>query len=179
MKIILNSIYTFFRAFGFFAIVFSFLASLLFNSNKYLLLFVFLIIDLFLNMFLKKIASILMGKTIFPIIGSGLRPKGKKSCSYFDIRLKTRHLQNYGMPSGHSQTFAFISTLIGLYLYKTKDKYKNFKYVALIFLTFLAMYMRIYIENCHTIQQTIFGSIIGFLLAFTLVHYFGNPFSMA
>ena len=132
-------------------------------------------------MFLKKTASILMGKTIFPIIGTGLRPKGAKSCSYFDTELKTRHLQSYGMPSGHSQTIAFISTLIGLHLFKKedkkKDKYKSLKYIALVFLTLLAMYMRIYIENCHTIQQTTVGASIGFLLAFVLVHYFGNPFS--
>ena len=179
MEIILHSIYTFFRAFGFFAIMFSFLASLLFNRHKYLLLSVFLMIDLFLNMFLKKTASILMGNTIFPIIGCGLRPNGKKSCGYFDTQLKIKHLQSYGMPSGHSQTFAFISTLIGLHIYTKKDKYKNFKYVALVFLTLLAMYMRIYIENCHTIQQTIVGASIGILLAFLLVQYFGNPFSMA
>ena len=40
------------------------------------------------------------------------------------------------------------------------------------------MYMRVYVENCHTIQQTIVGAGIGMLLACVLVKNFGNPFNM-
>lgn len=179
MELLFKTIKTFFRAFGLFAITFPLLAGILLGNNRYLLLSLFLFIDVLLNIFLKKTSRILMGKKNFPIIGSGLRPKGKKSCGYFDTNVKIKRLnETYGMPSGHSQTFAFIATLIGLHLYKKNEKYKLFKYAALVFLTLLAMYMRVYVENCHTIQQTIVGVGIGIILAYVLVKHFGNPFDI-
>jgi phosphate/sulfate permease len=38
--------------------------------------------------------------------------------------------------------------------------------------------MRVYVEKCHTVSQTIIGALIGVGLAFLFVKYFKNPFDM-
>ena len=119
-----------------------------------------------------------MRNNSFPIIGKGTRPDDAISCGFFTPRTKIKKIvKSFGMPSGHSQTFAFIGTLIGLHLYNLPNKQHNiYKYITLIILTLLAMYMRVYIEKCHTIQQTVIGALIGISLAILFTKYFGNPF---
>jgi len=176
MEIFLNSIFTFFRGFGFFTLCFSYILGFFLSKNNFIKLGNFLILDLILNLLLKKFFSILMGDKKYPLIGTGKRPIDAVSCGFFIPRKNFKNLKNsYGMPSGHSQTFAFITTLIYLYLNKKQDK-NNYKYIFLIIFTLLAMFMRVYVEKCHTIQQTIAGSVIGIILAIILVKYYGNPF---
>lgn len=175
MNLLCESTYTFFRSFGFFAIIFSLVGGLLLSKWNYVLLALFLVAELIINIILKKIFEILMGNNNYPIIGKGTRPYNFKSCGYFTPRLKNKlytSVVNFGMPSGHSQTFAFIATLISLHI---KDK---LKILILVFLTFIAMYMRVYVEKCHTVSQTIIGALIGVGLAFLFVKYFKNPFDI-
>jgi hypothetical protein len=169
LSILLESIYTFFRSFSFFAVIISFLGGFFLSNWNYVLLGIFLISDIITNATLKTIFKFLMGNRNFPIIGIGLRPYKNKECGFFTS--KTNYFsESYGMPSGHSQSFSFISTLIALH---AKDDLKT---ILLFILTCTAMYMRVYVEKCHTIQQTIIGSFIGVSLAFILSYYFGNPF---
>lgn len=52
----------------------------------------------------------LMGDKTYPILGSGLRPKGAMNCG---IIANGKKATSYGMPSGHSQvTTAFITYII-------------------------------------------------------------------
>ena len=45
---------------------------------------------------------------------------------FFIPRIKIKKIiKSFGMPSGHSQTFAFISTLIGIHLYNLPNKQSN------------------------------------------------------
>jgi membrane-associated phospholipid phosphatase len=176
MTLLYESIYTFFRSFSFFAVIFSLAGGLLLSKWNYFLLGLFLIAEITINMILKKIFETLMGNYNFPIIGRGTRPYNFKSCGYFTPRLKNKLLDNgiasFGMPSGHSQSFAFIATLISLHFKN------NFKTLILVFLTCIAMYMRVYIEKCHTISQTIIGALIGVGLAHLFVKYYTNPFDV-
>lgn len=181
MSLLLKSIYTFYRGFGFFALVLSVLGGLLLSKWNYILLGIYLFGEFVLNVLLKKISKAIMGNKTFPIIGKGTRPNNAKSCGFFTPRTKIKKLmKSFGMPSGHSQTFAFLATLIGLHLYNNndEDEYKTYKYIALVVLTLSAMYMRVYIENCHTVQQTIVGSIIGVLSAIIITKLYDNPFSI-
>ena len=174
---LIESISNFFRGFGFFTILFALLYGIIFTSYPSLLLAIFLIINLTMNTFFKNLFKIIMGDKNFPLFGKGSRPLRSKSCGYFIPRNKKFTYKTYGMPSGHSQMFAFITTLIALHLYnKDKDVIINYKYLILIVLTILAMYMRVYVEKCHTIQQTVVGSLFGVILAVILSENFGNPF---
>jgi membrane-associated phospholipid phosphatase len=169
MDIIIGSIYTFFKSFSFFAITLSFFSGFFLSNWNHILIGLFLISDIITNATLKTIFKFLMSNSDFPIIGKGTRPYKNKECGFFTY--KNNHFsKSYGMPSGHSQSFSFISTLIALH---TKDYLKT---ILLFLLTCTAMYMRVYVEKCHTIQQTIVGAFIGVSLAFILSYYFGNPF---
>ena len=176
MEILLNAIFTFFRGFGFFALTFSYMIGFFLSQHNFTRMGNFLLVDLIVNLFLKNFFSVLMGDKLYPLIGKGKRPLSSRSCGFFIPRKPIKKItESYGMPSGHSQTFAFVATLIYLHLKKKQDN-NIYKYILLIVFTLTAMFMRIYIEKCHTVQQTIMGTIIGYMLANTLVKYYGNPF---
>lgn len=178
MENILDSIYTFFRGFGFFTLTFSYILGFLLSQKNMLKLGNFLIIDQILNFSLKNIFKNILGDKNYPIIGNGMRPPDAISCSFFLPRKPvTKKTKSYGMPSGHSQTFSFISTLISLHLKNKYNEY-NYKSIILFILTISAMMMRIYIEKCHTYQQVIAGALIGMGLAHLMVKYYGNPFDV-
>jgi membrane-associated phospholipid phosphatase len=178
MKFALESIFTFFRGFGFFILILSLLGGFLLSKWNLILLGLFIIVENIINIIFKNIFRVIMGNNKFPIIGKGTRPVNAISCGFFTPRTKIDKLiKSFGMPSGHSQTFSFIATLIGIHLYNLPNKTNNiYKYITLIVLTMIAMLMRVYIEKCHTIQQTIIGALIGVILAFLFTKYFGNPF---
>ena len=101
----------------------------------------------------------------------GVRPKGAKNCCLFLPCKKKyqKYPKSYGMPSGHSQSIAFFSTLCILTLINSKNKY-IIKIIGIFILSFcilFIMYSRI-ILKCHTVNQTILGSFIGFILAYYL-----------
>ena len=159
------------------------------TNYNYILLFVLLGVDFIINRILKQMFKIIMGNKNYPLFGKGTRPNNAKTCGFFRPNIKKSHEKSFGMPSGHSQTFAFVATLMCLHIYNkntedikdinnVKDEYKIHKIVILIILTLMAMYMRVYVEKCHTVQQTIIGSLIGVGLAFFFDKYLKNPFKI-
>jgi membrane-associated phospholipid phosphatase len=122
-----------------------------------------------------------LSKMFFGQIGD--RPPGAKDCGPFVSKNEPGMIsQSYGMPSGHSQNFALVATLLGLGLYdqnkksKTKDFYLPLKIGALFLLTVIAMYQRV-IGGCHTGWQVIIGASIGVSLALLIAKHLPNPFS--
>ena len=89
----------------------------------------------------------------FPILGIGTRPKNAKNCGIISDGKKST---SYGMPSGHSQAIGFFlaDRLTGGYsmLYKI--------IVSVICIIFITSRVRL---NCHTPQQIIVGTFLGFL----------------
>jgi len=165
------------RASGIFQ-MFIFYFGYLFTFNIDLLIF---LIGNFLNWeinsFLKyKVLSPIFGKNDIPLLGKGIRPNGAKNCGWFFKKKTTYHKypNSYGMPSGHSQGVAFFSTLGILYLLNNNKNNKNNKKIIIMIgcliltcFTLFVMYSRV-LFKCHTIEQTIVGSLIGIFLATTL-----------
>jgi membrane-associated phospholipid phosphatase len=166
-----KAIPTFFKGFSLFLIFFSFLQSFLFNDKRGAILGSYLILSILLNGILKEISKNFFGNT-------GSRPDGAKNCGII-VDCSGKKSTSYGMPSGHSQNFAMVATLIFLALYKNskKDKYFNIKVIILVFLTICAMYMRIYVEGCHTLSQTVVGASIGVMLGYFFDKKYINPFN--
>ena len=158
-----ESMLTFFRGFGFFVLIFSFLFGVFFSSKKSLFFFILVLLSVLLNVFLKKFFEKTMGNKEYPIIGSGIRPHGGSKCPKFG---SPDNNDSFGMPSGHTQIFAFVSGLITFYLFKIKDEYRVVKALILLSLSVMAMYVRVYIDNCHTIEQVLIGFIIGKITSF-------------
>lgn len=101
----------------------------------------------------------------FYLIGRFGRPNNAKNtgCFYVD---ENNFSTSQGMPSGHSITAGFISVFMFNYL---KDRYNIPKHnhnkllLFCIGFTFYMMYTRV-LFKVHTIQQTIFGALIGIIM---------------
>jgi membrane-associated phospholipid phosphatase len=119
--------------------------------------------NIFLKIFEKK--NILF-------LGKGTRPDGAKNCCPFKPchPIYPKYPKSYGMPSGHSQSIAYFSSIIIMYLFNNNYINNTSKYFIssiLIFFTIFVMYTRV-LFKCHTIQQTIIGSIIGAIFGYIL-----------
>ena len=80
------------------------------------------------------------------------------------------------MPSGHSILSGFIAVFMYNFIidnYNIKSKYKPFLlFLSMLFILY-TMYSRV-LMNCHTIQQTIFGAIIGSVCGYYYYIYILN-----
>jgi len=138
----------------------------------FLIFFIVLFFNYKLNDFLKHaVFSQLFGKQNIPLLGKGIRPNGAKNCCSFKPCNPTK---SYGMPSGHSQSAGFFSTLGVMFLLENNNKNNNFitifgSFIFIITMLFV-MYSRVLIK-CHTIEQTIIGSLIGISFALILFKY--------
>ena len=139
----------------------------------FLIFFIGLFLNHQLNDFLKTFCfSQIFGKQDIPLFGKGIRPKGAKNCCSFKPCYPI-YPKSYGMPSGHSQSAGFFSTLGILFLLENNNKNNNFitifgSFIFIITMLFV-MYSRVLIK-CHSIQQTIVGSLIELHLHF----YYSN-----
>lgn len=108
-----------------------------------------------------------------PFLGQGKRPKGAKNCGAFISCDNINQLStSYGMPSGHSQSAWLFTTYFALQVLESKSKnnmLKGLQILSLAAVGTLVSYSRVYVENCHTLQQVIVGGVIGVGLG-----YFGN-----
>ena len=151
--------------------------SIIFGESKSFFLVFMIILSSYFNYFLKHTISVpLFDKfnDIMPIFGQGSRPIGASDCGYFK-NCPAKPSKSFGFPSGHSQ-FAGIHSgfLIKDILHrKTKDgKFTSlsskdqFSVIFLLLLVLTMMFARVYIEKCHTIEQTIFGASIGLFLGY-------------
>ena len=108
-----------------------------------------------------------------PFIGRFTRPIGATNTGCFYIN-DTNYTTTSGMPSGH----CILTTFICIYLYyyiinKYNISKKKYKYILLSILLFITIYMAYtrVLMNCHTVQQTIIGSIIGFIFGYYYYFY--------
>ena len=151
--------------------------SIIYGEAKSLYLVFLIILGSYFNYFLKHTVSVPifeMFKDYIPIFGQGSRPTGASDCGYFK-NCPAKPSKSFGFPSGHSQ-FAGIHSgfLIRDIIYsKTKDgKFSSlsskdkFSVIFLLGLVYIMMFARVYIEKCHTIEQTIFGASIGLFLGY-------------
>jgi len=104
-----------------------------------------------------------------PILGRFSRPEGAVNCGSF--YKSTNNLStSSGMPSSHSILAGFTSIYLYYYLidkYKIKKQFHDKVLFTCLLFTFYTMYTRI-LFNCHTIQQTIVGALLGILFG----HYY-------
>lgn len=130
-----------------------------------------LLIPIIKNIFIKPINNILYSYTnlnnySIPILGTLTRPIGSKNANFFYYG-ENNYSYSMGMPSGHSMSASFISTYTYLYLiskYNYDKTKKNTLCNFFILFTLYTMYSRVYIFKVHTIQQTIIGAYLGYLL---------------
>ena len=146
-----------------------FILSITTRNKVICILFVLSLISDILNKFLKEVVfrNIYKKKKYIKYLGIGKRPKLAKGCSCLSV-LKEEKL--FGMPSGHSQYSAFLCIFLILFFsnnlnFKNKINYAIIILLSLILIliTFYIMYTRIYITQCHTINQVIVGGLIGII----------------
>jgi len=151
--------------------------SLIYGTRQSLFLSIIIILNSYLNNFLKHTLAVPAFKSnsdYIPIFGQGSRPTGASDCGYFK-NCPNKVATSFGFPSGHSQ-FAGLQSgfLIKDIIHrnsidgkfgslKNKDK---FSVIMLLLFIPIMIFTRVYIEKCHTIQQTIFGAVIGLFLGY-------------
>tara|TARA_Y100000389_G_scaffold69001_1_gene65542 strand:- start:3255 stop:3872 length:618 start_codon:yes stop_codon:yes gene_type:complete len=129
-----------------------------------------------LNYLLKYgIFSKIFGKNNIPLLGKGIRPNGAKNCCNFAPcnPLKPKFPNSYGMPSGHSQSVAYFSSLGIMFLLDNKKNSNIINILCislLVCLTLFIMYSRI-LFKCHTLEQTLIGALIGIIIGLLLYKY--------
>lgn len=99
-----------------------------------------------------------------PILGRGERPEGAKHCGSFVDVDADGIPTSFGMPSGHAQVALITATFWTLYLYNTYDWdiQNEFAIVILWMICLSVAYSRVHL-NCHTIEQVIFGGLLGII----------------
>lgn len=152
-------IHEIFRTFPLILLILTPVYTVIFKSKIALWLFIGLIINGVIWTVLNPII-----KKYFPEIAK--RPS-TKSCYYLE---NNETVEAGGMPSGHCQSAAFFSIYMILVVW---EKTQNIIYTLLsvlvgLFLTGFMMYSRFSYYKCHSVTQTIVGSLIGSSTAFIL-----------
>ena len=166
----------FFQSYPLFITISTFLHSVIFKHTFALKLFGLLFVSTNINMALKlgfqqfyKLASV---NDSFPILGKGSRPIQNHFCnSLFHSNNKGNKPKTFfkffGMPSGHAQTSTTFFTCMTFYLL---DNYGYNKKTYLLIFSLFAITTGVTVSrvlnDCHTIQQTMVGNIIGVLIGY-------------
>ena len=126
-------------------------------------LFAWLIIVEIINKITKLGLKSIFGKKNIPLLGKGERPSEAKSCGLIANGKKPT---SYGFPSGHSKFAAFFSvySILVINSHPISEGIKTSLAILLTAVAFLIMYSRT-IFKCHTIQQVLFGGILGSIFA--------------
>tara|TARA_Y100001958_G_C21164687_1_gene497779 strand:- start:260 stop:850 length:591 start_codon:yes stop_codon:yes gene_type:complete len=153
------------------------------NIFIYYLIIGWFLISFVIIMPLKEIIFKLSGKYLsnifqtddFPLIGRFKRPEGAANCDCFYVS-PDNYSFTEGMPSGHSILSGFVAVFMYNFImdnYNIKSKYKPIiLFLSLLFILY-TMYSRV-LMNCHTIQQTIFGAMIGSICGYYYYIYILN-----
>jgi len=107
-----------------------------------------------------------------PFIGRFKRPIGSTNTGCFYIS-DDAYSYTTGMPSGHCMLTTFTITYLYYYIihtYKISKKHRPFIFCIMLMISIYMAYTRV-LMNCHTIQQTIIGSIIGYILGYSYYFY--------
>lgn len=160
----------FYRGFSLFLLIFSFSEGVFLEDWRGIALGTYVALGSILNYVLKHIFANLFSYNQIR------RPLEYKNCGPFDS--KNSDIGGLGMPSGHSQNFAMVATMLAVTVLdkRSGDPKTVLKIGLLVILTVGAMYSRVH-RGCHTISQTVVGSIIGVVIGYFLTKYFRNPFS--
>ena len=150
---------------------------LVFGNIKSLFLSLIILLSSNINYFLKHQIYQPIFKYFndyIPMFGRGTRPEGASNCGFFDS-CPSQVAKSFGFPSGHSQfsglTYGFLIKDI-LDSKSIDGKFKSLKLedkisvIVLFSLILSMMYSRAFIQKCHTIEQTIFGALIGLFIGF-------------
>ena len=153
-----------------------------FNKSMYIFYLIlgwffmdYIVIGLLKNIIFKNLGNYLSNiyeKIDFPIIGRFKRPEGAANCGCFYVN-ETNYSYTQGMPSGHSTLSAFVAVFMYNYIinqYNIKPKYRPIIFIITLSFILYTMYSRV-IVNCHTIQQTIIGSLIGGIFGYYYYFY--------
>jgi membrane-associated phospholipid phosphatase len=174
---VIDHLKLFYRTFDISLLTVSIFESFFLRDPRGIAVATFIILSILTNHLLKEIFKAIMGVATYPILGSGLRPKEAEQCSYFDENDRPK---TYGMPSGHSQTFTMIATMLGMGIWernkKDPDPWLYWRIGFLVLLAFGALYARVVWQKCHTWAQAIVGAIAGIGLAYLFSRYITNPF---
>jgi len=138
------------------------------NRNEGIILFIAFLVSEILNKILKILCKMIMKDKKFPILGYGKRPPVAVFELPQDGKMYKTSISSYGMPSGHSQIAVLFSTYIIYRTYYNSSLSivnKSFINSLMVFLAFYVMYNRVK-EYWHTVQQTIVGSTIGYILGY-------------
>ena len=160
------------RAYPFFISIFLFLVGFIFQSDISIFLFTYiLILDLVVVKGLKYIFQHIykfLDMEYLPIIGTGLRPIDAKYCGCFIDEHNIEGIPtSFGLPSGHSIIAIAVSVFGSYYILENYPDTLKRK-LSLTILNLLGIFMassRIWL-GCHTIQQVIIGSLIGYLCGY-------------
>ena len=135
------------------------------NIDKLLVPIIYMSNDYIGHILKEYVFKPIMGDKTYPIIGSGMRPKGAKNCGIFATgKLAT----SYGMPSVHAQSVAFflIYQLVAV-------QYNKVIQILLITICLYLIHSRVKLK-CHTWQQILVGSIIGGLYSYGTYVFLGR-----
>jgi hypothetical protein len=106
------------------------------------------------------------GSDNIPLLGRGSRPDGAENAGYF-LKLDRPQSITFGMPSGHAQKAAFMSTYLCINLLNSSNYSITSKILCSCGLSILTGYIgisRTYVERCHTTNQIIAGYVIGSMM---------------
>lgn len=144
------------------------------NNTKLFKLFIFYLFGIFLceysNIILKNKIFIPLGEKYgihiddnryLGVFGKIGRPNGAYNCGIIRNGKKNIALSS-GMPSGHSQLAWFVFAFFASYLYDINYRYKYIFIISGGLISSFLSYSRVLV-NCHTIEQIILGSSIGFV----------------
>ena len=147
------------------------------DSNKSLFLVITFIFSCDINYILKNyVFRPLFGYfgDYIPILGHGSRPPGAKDCGYFTY-CPNKDAKSFGFPSGHSQFAGVYNGFMITDIIKNNSSngsfsglkvQAKFSVIMHILYSLLMMFSRVYIQGCHTIEQTIFGTLIGLFIGY-------------
>lgn len=103
------------------------------------------------------------GSDNIPLLGRGSRPDGAENAGYF-LKLGRPLSSTFGMPSGHGQKAAFMSTYLCINLWSSSNYSLTTKMLCSTGLSLLTGYIgisRVHVERCHTTNQIVVGYAIG------------------
>ena len=150
---------------------------LIYRSETSLVLSIVIILSSYVNYIFKHDISkplFEMFGNYIPILGKGPRPEGAYDCGYFSNCPKVK-AKSFGFPSGHSQFAGIHAGFLIKDIIRRKSTDNTFSglkrsdKLSVVFLLMtipIMMYSRVYVECCHTIEQTIFGSLIGYTMGY-------------
>ena len=115
----------------------------------------------FLKSFFKNV--IYANNDPLPLLGYGKRPEDAKYCGIFIDEQNLEGLStSFGMPSGHSHFASMSGVFWIMYMLNNYPKsLYNYFIISLISLMSLTIMISRYCLGCHTIQQIMFGGLIG------------------